>query len=91
MNIERGPTTPDLAASTGATFEEVDVPAIQKEIQERRLEKLSPDSLFSPDVVEPANDNGSVYTSVSQTSTATPKPHPFEVIETTPGRPDGAY
>lgn len=91
MNIIRG-TSREAAASHAETFEEVDVPAIQAEIQERKLENLPPENLFSREVAGQGADVGVVDATVSQAAA-----HPGhsaagvapQVVETTPGRPGG--
>ena len=86
MNITHR-TSPTSAATDGDTFEEVDVPAIQAEIQERKLENLPPENLFSPEVVQHGHDNGVVDTTVAASHAVAPGSRQPQVVETTPGRP----
>ncbi|MDB5820794.1 MAG: hypothetical protein JWQ11_4434 [Rhizobacter sp.] len=86
MNITRG-TTPSAAKPASETFEEVDVPAIQAEIQERKLDKLPPENLFSREVAGQGRDDGVIDATVSDAQVAKPDAQHPQVVETTPGRP----
>ena len=65
------------------------MPAIQAEIQERKLEKLPPENLFSREVAGQGHDDGVIDASVSPPHAHPPASRPAspQVVETTPGRP----
>ncbi|RYF47444.1 MAG: hypothetical protein EOO38_12130 [Cytophagaceae bacterium] len=86
INITHG-IGPDSASSVSKNFEEVDVPAIQAEIQERKLEDLPSENLFSRDVAGQQVSDGFVDATSSETHTVSPQNHQSQVVETTPGLP----
>src|SRR5690242_13354085 len=90
MNITHA-QTPDDSAAPRESFEAVDVPAIQAEIQERKLENLPAGNLCSREVLDHGKDDGVIDATVADAASrpAQPDPHAQEpqVVQTTPGRP----
>ncbi|RYF50155.1 MAG: hypothetical protein EOO38_06310 [Cytophagaceae bacterium] len=62
------------------------MPAIQAELQERKLEKLPSDNLFSRDLIGQGSGEGVIDATVATADSASPKNEPPQIIETTPGR-----
>jgi hypothetical protein len=89
MNITHGATAPSKASPVD-TFEEVDVPAIQAEIQDRKLDKLPADNLFSREVAGQGTDDGVIDATVSVSPIPNGDSIQPQVVETVPGRPASA-
>lgn len=81
----------DPVTPSNSSFEEVDVPAIQAELQERKLEKLPSDNLFSRDLIGQGSHEGVIDATVATADPASPNNQRPQIIETTPGRPGIAH